>query len=151
MRHRTCLAVAVTAAVAIAVAGCGGSNSLSAAQLRTAALRACTTAARKLSRIPPPRTPSSAEAFLRRGVSALQPELTALDRLSPGPDLASHYKRARSVTHREVDALRSTITGLKAGNDPAVAINTLQQQLRPLERRAHAAWHAVGVPACADS
>ena len=148
MTGRACAALAVI--VAVAVSGCG-SDSLSAAQLRTAALRACTTAARRLSQIPAPRTPSAAEAFLRRGVSALEPELTALDRLSPGPDLAAHYERARATTHREVDALRSTISGLKAGNDPAVAIKSLQQQLRPLERRAHVAWHAVGVPACADS
>lgn len=155
MTRRDCAALATTAAVAIALSGCGGSGSgsgsMSAAQVRSAALRACTNAARRLSRIPAPRTPSATEAFLRRGVSVLEPELTALDRLSPGPNLAPHYQRARTATHREVDALRSTITGLKAGNDPTVAIKTLQQKLRPLERRAYVAWHAVGVPACADS
>ena len=149
MIGRVGAALAVT--VAVALSGCGGSGSLSAGQLRTAALHACATAARRLNQIPAPRTPSATEAFLRHGVSALEPELTALDRLSPGPDLAAHYQRARVTTHREVDVLRSTIKGLKAGNDPTVAIKTLQQQLRPLERRAHAAWHAVGVPACADS
>jgi hypothetical protein len=147
VRRRAGAALAAMAAVAVIVSGCG-SGSLSAAQLRNLAQRACTGAARRLNRIPAPRTPSDAEAFLRRGVSALQPEMTALDRLSPSPELASHYERARSATRREVDALRSTIKGLKAGNDPAVAIKTLQQDLLPLERRARAAWRALGVPSC---
>jgi hypothetical protein len=150
MRLRAGTAVAVIAAVAIAVAGCG-SGSLSAAQLRSRATRACTVAAQKLNRIAAPQAPAGAEAFLRRGVSALEPELTALDRLAPASQLAPAYQRARTATHREVDALRSTIRGLKAGNDPTVAIKTLQQDLLPLERRARAAWHAVGVPACSGS
>jgi len=149
VRRRACAAAAVIA-VAVAVAGCG-SGSLSAAQLRSRALRACTEAARRLGRIPAPRTPSGAEAFLRRGVSALEPEMTALGRLSPSPERASAYVQARTATRREVDALRSTIKGLKAGNDPAVAIKTLQQELLPLERHAHAAWHTLGVPACSDN
>ena len=150
MSRRLCAAIASVAAVAVGVSGCG-SGSMSAAELRTAAQRACTDAARRLSQIPAPRTPSAAEAFLRRGVSAMEPEMTALDRLSPTPALAAPYQRARTATGGELDALRSSVNGLKAGNDPAVAIKTLQQELLPLERRARAAWHTVGVPACADS
>ncbi len=142
-------AAGVVATVALAVSGCG-SSSLSGAQLRSDALRACISAAQRLNRIPAPRTPSGAEAFLRRGVSALEPELSALKRLSPTTDLAGAYTRATTATRREVDALGSTIKGLRAGNDPVVAIKTLQTDLRPLERRARAAWQALGVPACAD-
>lgn len=150
MRRHACGAVAAIAAIAITVSGCG-SESPSAAQVRTAAQRACTDAAHRLSRIPAPRKPSDAEAFLRRGVSVLQPEMTALDRVSPAPEQAARYTRARSATRGEVDALRSTIKGLQAGNDPAVAIKTLQQDLVPLQRQANAAWHALGIPACADN
>ncbi len=142
-------AAGAVAAVALAVSGCG-SASLSDAQLRSDALRACISAADRLNRIPAPRSPSGAETFLRRGVSALQPELTALKRLSPTSQLAGAYARARTATRREVDALGSTLTGLRAGHDPVVAIKTLQTDLLPLERRARAAWHALGVPTCAD-
>jgi hypothetical protein len=147
VRRRPGAALAAIAAVIVAVAGCGA-GSLSTAQLRSRAARACTDAARRLSRIPAPRTPSDTQAFLRRGVSALEPELTALDRLSPSGQLAPAYARARTATRHEVDALRSTIKGLTAGDDPAGAIKTLQRELLPLERQAHTAWHAVGVPTC---
>ncbi|HWE07739.1 MAG TPA: hypothetical protein VG325_00190 [Solirubrobacteraceae bacterium] len=151
MRRRTGSAVAVIAAtVAVAVSGCG-SSSVSALQLRTGAQRACAAAALRLGRIQAPQQPGGGEAFVSQGIAALAPELTALKRLSPTPQLAASYRRARSATEQVLSALRSTLKGLKAGNDPVVAIKTLQQELLPLEGRAQAAWHAVGVPACAGT
>jgi hypothetical protein len=47
--------------------------------------------------------------------------------------------------------LQSSLKGLKAGNDPIVAVKTLQTQLAPLEKQAGAAWRALGVPECADT
>ena len=48
----------------------------------------------------------------------------------------------------ELAALRSSLKGLRAGNDPVVAIKTLQQQLIALEQRANGAWRTLKVPAC---
>ena len=62
-----------------------------------------------------------------------------------------HYRNALNATEQELKALQSTLNGLKAGNDPIVAIKTLQTQLAPLEKQASAAWRALGVPACAGT
>lgn len=149
MTRRGAGATVAKLAVALLVAGCG-SSSLSAQQLQSGAKRACLVATRSLNRIPTPQLPAGGAPFLRHGISVLKPELAALDRLHPGGSLDTSYVRARDVTHEELAALESTLKGLKAGDDPVVAIKTLQHHLLPLERRAAAAWAAVGVPACAD-
>jgi hypothetical protein len=145
---RTAAALAVAAA--LSVSGCG-TSSPSTDQLRSAATRACVAAGRELSRIPTPGLPSGGEAFLAAGVTALRGEQAALNRLSASGDVASAYARATSATRRELSVMESTLKGLKAGNDPVVAIKTLQQQLLPSERLAATSWRGVGVTACADS
>lgn len=149
--HRApALVAALALVVTLGVAGCG-STSLSAQQLHTGARRVCLVAVRRLNRIPTPQMPTAGAVFLKRGIAALEPELAALGRLRPGGDLAKSYTRALDATRAELAALRSTVNGLKAGNDPVVAIKTLQQQLLVLEQRAASAWAAVGVPACAGN
>ena len=68
-----------------------------------------------------------------------------------GGALQKTYARALAATKQELGALESAVKGLKAGNDPVVAIKTLEQQLLPLEQRAASAWTAVGVPACSTT
>jgi hypothetical protein len=148
-RRRGPALVAGLALVAmLMVAGCG-STSLSAQQLHTRAQRVCRTTARRLDGIPTPQLPTAGATFLTRGIAALRPELVALKRLRPDGDLAKPFGQAIDATEKELAALESTVKGLKTGNDPVVAIKTLQQQLLPLEQRAVAAWTAVGVPSCA--
>ena len=65
--------------------------------------------------------------------------------------LGEQFSRARTATEQELKALQSSLKGLKAGNDPVVAIKTLQAQLVPLEKRASAAWLALKIPACVDT
>ncbi|HEY2317264.1 MAG TPA: hypothetical protein VGH67_03120 [Solirubrobacteraceae bacterium] len=137
-------------ALALALAGCGGSSSMSAQQLRTKAARACTAATQRLDRIPTPKVPSEGAAFLRRGIAALGPEVAALSTLQPG-DLGTQWGRARAATEQELKALQASLNGLRAGNDPVVAIKTLQAQLAPLETRASTAWLALKIPACVDT
>ena len=117
---------------------------MSAHQLRTQAAQACTVATQRLDAIPTPKLPSEGAAFLRRGADALRPELAALDSLHPAGELGQRFSRARADTEQELKALESSLKGLKAGNDPVVAVKTLQTQLVPLEKRASAAWLAVG-------
>jgi hypothetical protein len=108
----------------------------------------CTAATQHLNDIPTPQLPSGGAAFLRRGVGALRPELTALSAMHPTGALGAHYRTALSATEQELKALQSALKGLEAGNDPIVAMKTLQTQLAPLEQQASAAWRAVGVRAC---
>jgi hypothetical protein len=137
--------------VALGLAGCGGSSTLSTAQLHARATRTCNLARRRTNRIATPTLPGEGVRFLSRGIAALAPELTALNLLRPPTDMASDYKLALAASEGELRALRSALGGLKAGNDPVVAIKTLQQELSPLESRAHVAWSSLDLPACASS
>ncbi len=149
-RSAPALIVALVLGLTLVAAGCG-SSSLSVQQLRTGATRACTVARQRLSQIPTPALPRGGSAFLKRGIATLRPELAELERLHPGGELAAQYDRARTATERELAALRSSLKGLRAGNDPVVAIKTLQQQLVPLELRAASAWRALGIDACTQT
>jgi hypothetical protein len=71
--------------------------------------------------------------------------------MHPGRDLAAHFQSARATTGQELKVLQSSLTGLKAGNDPIVAIKTLEAQLAPLEKQARTAWQALSIPACAKT
>ena len=95
-----------------------------------------------------PRTVSLPTAFLQRGIAALAPRVTALHKLNPSSDLESVYATAVGASDRELALLRSTLHGLQAGNDPVVAIKTLQNELGPAEDAAGRAWREVEVPAC---
>lgn len=132
---------------AVLLGGCG-SSSLSDKQLRRKAGRICATAQRASASIAAPTDPAKGELFLQRGIAALAPQVTALRRLSPSSDLQDVYATALRTTDHELTLLRSALRGLKAGNDPVVAMKTLQDELGPAEDAAGRAWHAVDVPAC---
>lgn len=144
---RTLRALPAALVCALALAACGSSG-LTDTQLRARATRVCTAASRRTARIPTPDEPAGGTAFISHGLAALAPELAALQRLRAPSDMADDYRRALDATSAELAALRSTLKGLKAGNDPVVAIKTLQQQLTPVEAKAGAAWTALELPAC---
>ncbi len=133
--------------VAALLAGCG-STALTDSQLRTRAGRICTLATQRTDHIATPRMPTQEAAFVSRGIAAMTPEVTALRRLRAPGDMADDYRDAVEAIAAELTALRSTLKGLKAGNDPVVAIKTLQQQLAPAEFTAGIAWSALELPAC---
>src|SRR5205807_5685181 len=78
---------------AVAAAGCG-SASPSQTQLRTQASAICSHANRVISRIATPPAEAGGEAFLRRGVTVLKPELQQLRQLSPPSDVADVWSTA---------------------------------------------------------
>lgn len=148
MSRRLSLRLLAAALLAAALlAGCG-STALTDTQLRSRAGRICALAARRTDRIATPSLPSQEASFVRRGIAAMTPEVTALRRLSAPGAMADDYRDAVEATSTELTALRSTLKGLKAGNDPVVAIKTLQQQLAPAEMKASIAWSALELPAC---
>ncbi|MDQ6836691.1 MAG: hypothetical protein M3016_10950 [Actinomycetota bacterium] len=130
--------------VLVAVAACG-SGALSLGQLRTQAGRICSVTARRTTRISAPNSPQDGARFISGGIGALAHELAALRGLPADDD---HYQQALRATAKEVTALRFALAGLHAGNDPVVAIKTLEQRLLPLERRADGAWRALRIPTC---
>lgn len=140
---------ALVTALSVLLAGCG-TTSLSAAQLRTRATRICAAAELRTDRIATPIRPSQGARFLRLGVAALAPEVTALGQLRPPRDLAGRYRRALAAGDGELRALRFSLRGLKAGDDPVVAIKTLQQQLELLETRGDRFWRSLDVFTCAS-
>jgi hypothetical protein len=140
-------AVAALACGALLLGGCG-SSALSSTQLRRKAGRICKTAQRSTESIPVPTDPARAQRFLHHGISALAPQIAALHKLNASSDLEHAYATALRATDHELALLRSALRGLNAGNDPVVAIKTLQDELGPAEDAAARTWHEVDVPAC---
>jgi hypothetical protein len=143
MRPRGLSALTALSVLAVlTLTGCGGG--LSAGQVRTRAARICDLAADRSAAIRRPEAPSGGQRFFAQGIRVLAPEIRALRGL--GDHGSIHV--AVSAMAAELTALRSSLKGLRAGNDPVVAVKTLQQQLVGPEGRANAAWRTLGVPAC---
>jgi hypothetical protein len=140
-------AAAVLLTACLLLAGCG-SGSLSSPQLRTRAGALCRHAKQRTARIPTPAQPSGGAAFLQAGLGALEPELRGLRALRPPRQAASEFAAAVSALRTEVAAIRQTLTGLRGGQDPVIAIKTLQRTLAPQEAAADAAWHRLDIPGC---
>jgi hypothetical protein len=136
------------AVLGLALTACG-SSTLSADQLRSGATEACNLARRSTDGIPTPSEPSEGVSFLSRGITALAPLQATLTKLRPPSDLAGDYRTAVRASATELAALRFALRGLKTGNDPIVALKTLQARLGPVESRGDAAWHSLKIPACA--
>ena len=143
MRRRALgVAIALSVGVVVVVAGCGAG--LTAAQVRNRATQTCERAAYRSAAIRLPGTPSGGRRFLGQGIAMLAYETRALRSL--GDHGSIHV--AVSAMAAELAALRSSLKGLRAGNDPVVAFKTLQQQLAGPELRANTAWRTLRVPAC---
>ncbi len=143
MRRRTLsVLIALSVLAVLNVAGCGGG--LTAAQVRTRATQACDRAADQSAAIRLPKVPSDGRRFLAQGIAVLSPEIRTLRSLGDHGSI----EIAVSSMQAELAALRSSLKGLRDGNDPVVAIKTLQQQLAGSELRANTAWRALRVPAC---
>jgi ABC-type phosphate/phosphonate transport system substrate-binding protein len=142
--------LAALAATALGATGCGGHSSLSNPTLRADAGRVCSVTRARTGRLKVPTAPSQGEAFLRRGLAALGPELSELRTLSPSTKLSSDYGAAVDDLAAEVAAIRSTVAALRTGADPLDRFPELQRALAPLEARANAAWQGLGIDACVE-
>jgi hypothetical protein len=131
---------------AVTLTGCGGS-SLSPSQLRAVATRSCTLTARQLDRIATPTSVAAGQRFVDEGAHALGREVSELRALHA----TGTFGEAVRITGEELAALDFTVHGLRAGNDPVVAIKTLQARLGPLEARGDEIWRSLHIPTCAGS
>ncbi len=134
--------IALSVPAVLMLAGCGGA--LSPAQVRNRATQACDHAADRGAAIRLPEAPSGGQHFLAQGIAVLAPEIRTLRSL----DDHGLIDVAVSSMQDELAALRSSSKGLRAGNDPVVAVKTLQQELVGFEQRANIAWRTLRVPAC---
>ncbi len=126
-----------------ALTGCG-SSSLSSAQIRSRATKICTATAGRTGKISTPTSPAEAVTFLDRGIAAIGQEVVQLRAMH----VSATAQTAVDGTAAELAALRFTLKGMRADNDPVVEIKTLQARLRPIERRTNDAWRSLDVPAC---
>ena len=138
----TALAVVILLAL-LALAGCGAGG-LTPAQVRVRATAICDGATDRTAGIRLPSAPSGAQHFLTQGIAAVAPEVRGLRALGDHGAL----RVATRAMQGELAALRSSLKGLRAGNDPVVAIKTLQQQLIALELQANTAWRTLKLTAC---
>ena len=138
MRRRACGVLA-----ALALAGCGTSG-LSPSQLAASANRLCDAANQRMNAISLPEAPSAGKRFLSRGIAIPHARGDGAARARGD----GTFRTAVTATAAELAALRFTLKGLQAGNDPVVAIKTLEQQLLPLEAKANQAWQSLGIRAC---
>lgn len=153
MRRTAALAVlpAVLLAVlpALLLAGCSSAE-LSDLQLRKRASAICATAARRAGRIATPQATSGTAAFIKAGIAVLDREHVALNRLRPPHDLRTTYRTSVEDLERQLDDLRLAVHSLASGEDPVIAIKTLQHRLTPLEQVAAKDWSSLQTPACAS-
>ncbi len=145
MRRR--LAAVAVVALGILLAGCG-SSPLSTSELHNDATRVCLLASRQTNRIATPTSPAGTEAFLRRGIAALAPELAGLRSLHPSSEVADVYDAAVKSLSQQLAFLRDALHDLRNGEDPVIALKTLQQELAPLVTQANGGWDALQIPAC---
>jgi hypothetical protein len=140
--------LALATAAALAAAGCGSTPPPSLIQLRAQATRICRTASRQIGRIATPASEAGGEAFLKRGIAALAPELRRLRRLAAPGEGADVYTAAISALSGQLDALRQATRALRQQEDPVIAFKTLEHRLAPLQNQADGAWEALEIPTC---
>ena len=133
---------------ALVLAGCGSKPPLSTTELSNQATRVCTLAGQQTDVIPTPASPAGTASFLRRGIAVMAPELQGLRTLKPTSDVAQVYATSIDSFAKKLGYLKDTMRDLAGGEDPVIAIKTLQQELAPIEAQENGAWQALDVPAC---
>jgi hypothetical protein len=141
-----CASLAVLAAVL--VGGCGGSQTLSSGELHVQATQLCTQASLETGRIRTPATPTGSVAFLQRGIEVMTPELAKLRALRPASDVADVYSTSITAFTKKLAAMKDAVRDLNGGEDPIVAVKTLEQSVGPLVVAENGAWQALQLPAC---
>ncbi len=148
MRRAGSSALAAAAAVlALLVAGCG-SQPLSSTDLSRQATRLCQLAGAQTDRIPTPSAPAGSAAYLRQGIAVLKPELAQLRALRPPDDVADVYTVSLSSFAKKLSYLNETLHDLDGGEDPVIAMKTLQVDLAPIEKQENGAWQTLQITAC---
>jgi hypothetical protein len=139
----------LTAAVvaALILGGCG-SSPLSSRDLHNDATQVCRAASRLANRIATPTSPAGTEAFLRRGIAALTPELAGLRALHPPSDVADVYTASVKAFGQKLTYLKDALRDLQSGEDPVIALKTLQRELTPVGTQENGGWQALQIPVC---
>jgi hypothetical protein len=131
------------------LAGCGR-KPLSSNELARRATEVCQLAAAQTGRIPTPARPEDSALFLKRGIAVMTGELAQLRALRPPSDVADVYAVSISSFAQKLEYLNKTVHALAGGEDPVIAMRTLQQNLAPVEKDEDGAWRALEIDACVN-
>lgn len=151
-RSRSVGLVALAVLAAVAISACGSTPPPSLVQLQSQGNRICEASSGEIRRIHTPTSAAEGEAFLKRGIGVLGPELRQLRKLRAlAPTEASEvYGTAVTAFAAQLAALKGAVRALQRNQDPVLTFQALQQRLKPLESQADGAWEALQMPACAD-
>lgn len=136
--------------LATLIGGCGASSRLSANELMRRATRVCQEAAAQTARIPSPSGPDETALYLKRGIAVMKPELEQLRALRPPGDVADVYRVSMTTFARKLEYLNAAVHDLAGGEDPIIAMRTLEKNLAPVQSQEDGAWQALQIAACAN-
>lgn len=142
------LLLALLALSALALGACGGTNRLSAAELRSQAGAICRRTAEATDRIAVPNTPEEGGRFLRKGLLRMGPELMRLRALRAPSDLDPEYQQALMLATRELNAISAHEQRIRGGADVIDTFRALQAELAPIVATENRAWSDLALPAC---
>ena len=144
---RPVAACALTAA--LFAAGCGDSR-LDSGELHDKVSAACAQAHKELAALPDPTDQATAERFASGGSKATKLLIKNLSGLKPPTELEQSYSSAVGLVRQQGRAIDSASRKLSRGGDAVVVIRQLSDESVEVASQEHAAWQALGVPACAD-
>ena len=140
-------ACALTAA--LFAAGCGDSR-LDSGELHDKVSAACAQAHKELAALPAPTDQATAERFAVGASKATMLLVRSLSGLKPPTEFEQSYSFAVGLVRQQGRAIDSASRKLSRGGDAVVVIRQLSDESVEVASQEHAAWQALGVPACAD-
>lgn len=142
------IAGCVLIAAALA-AGCGDAR-LDSGELHDKVSAACAQAHKELAALPDPTDQVTATRFAGGASKATKLLIKTLSGLKPPADLDRSYGTAVGLVRQQGAAVDAAARKLSSGGDAVVVIRELSDASVEIASQEHAAWQAVGVPACAD-
>ncbi|HEY4281063.1 MAG TPA: hypothetical protein VGM91_22815 [Conexibacter sp.] len=139
--------VVIVLVLVLLVRGCG-SDTLSAAELRSQSSLICARANGAIDRVTVPNAPTGGERFLAQGLIRLRPANARLRLLKAPDELRADYERAVTTNAREIDLITATGRAIAGGADVIDSYRALERSLAPLVNDENDAWQALRVPAC---
>jgi hypothetical protein len=146
--RRTSAGLAVAGA-AILIAGCGGgSDSLSAEELRSQADAICAAADEATAAIPEPTSNEDILPFLIATRDAQTGAVAELKELDPPSELEADWDRAIALQDEQLETINEAITRIEAGEDAEAVITDLSPGLERRDNELDALADDLGLTVC---
>lgn len=146
--RRTTAGLAVAGA-AILIAGCGGgSDSLSAEELRSQADAVCAATDEATDAIAAPTSNEEILPFLIATRDAQTGSVADLKELEPPSELEENWNRAITLQEEQLNTINDAITRIEAGEDPEAVITELSPGLEERDTELDSLADALGLTVC---